>query len=338
LKILFYPESLLLEAFMETWMIPTQNDPLGAVRGVLQILWETTELKSMLLPLNGNANDPGPNIIEDPEHIQMCNPFTPLMPINAAQLVPDLVKSRDRVAALLRPCELRTLDGMIKLERLNPDNLLTISVDCLGTLPVDEFKWRAQRKGSSKGLGQVALQFARQGGIVPYRYRAACQICESPEATMADVNIGVLGLPVRQYLLINIQNVDVVQSIRQEVALPADAKLLSQHQRVVARLAERMQDTRERIFSGLVEMLPPNIDSLVETLQGCDDCRACLDNCPICASDYPRQEASNEFIRGDVIDWLVSCSECGICEQFCPKNLPLTIIFGYIRSQLAEMG
>lgn len=116
-----------------------------------------------------------------------------------------------------------------------------------------------------------------------------------------------------------------------------DAELLSQHQRTTARLAERGQETRERIFSGLVGVLPPNLDSLVEPLQGCDDCRACLDACPICTSDFPRQSDAGDYIQEDVMEWLVSCSGCGMCEQSCPKHLPLTIIFGHIQEQLAEL-
>ena len=54
----------------------------------------------------------------------------------------------------------------------------------------------------------------------------------------------------------------------------------------------------------------------------------------IMTSNYPGQDASGEYIHGDVIDWLISCSECGICEQSCPKHLPLTIIFSHIRNQL----
>jgi CO dehydrogenase/acetyl-CoA synthase alpha subunit len=183
-------------------------------------------------------------------------------------------------------------------------------------------------------LAQEALQFAPQGGIVPYRYRVACQICRTPEAAQADINIGVLGLPVRQYLIIKTHNKDITQLLIQKENLLADTNLLSQHQRVVTRLAERGQDTRQRIFSTLVRALPPDIDSLVEPLQGCDDCRTCLDNCPLCTSDFPHLDASGEYIREDVMDWLLSCSECGICEQFCPKHLPLTIIFGYIHDQL----
>ena len=65
-----------------SWMIPTYNDPLGAVRQVIRTLWDGANLDCMLLPLNGKSETPGPEIIADPELIQAFNPFTPLMPFN----------------------------------------------------------------------------------------------------------------------------------------------------------------------------------------------------------------------------------------------------------------
>ena len=85
-----------------------------------------------------------------------------------------------RFGVLLRPCEMRALIEMVKHKPLEVDRLVTVCVDCLGTLPVDEYQWRAERKGTGDSLTHEALQFAKQGGIVPYRYRAACQICFSP--------------------------------------------------------------------------------------------------------------------------------------------------------------
>ena len=322
---------------MQIWMIPTHNDPLGAARQVIQTLWESADLERMLLPLNGTSETTGPEIIADPKLIQSFNPFTPLMPLNAAQLIPDLLSQDGRTAAVLRPCEFRTLKAMEAHGRAEIEKLITVCVDCLGTLPVDEFDWRAQRKGSPKGLTQEALQFAPQGGIVPYRFRAACQICSSPEASEADINLGVLGLPVRQFLLIKITNPAVAHHLQANEYLPLDEALLTQHQRVTDRLVERGQSTRQRIFRGLVGLLPADIDSLVEPLQSCDDCRACLDVCPICTSDYPQRDPEGNYIREDVLSWLVSCSGCGMCEQACPKHLPLTIIFSHIRDQLNEI-
>jgi formate dehydrogenase subunit beta len=316
-------------------MIPTQNDPLGTVRAIILSIWEATNLERILLPLNGNSQITGPNIVTSAAQIENFNPFTPLMPINATQLIPKLTDNPKKVGAVLRPCEMRTLQSLAKYDRLFTENLLTISIDCLGTLPADEFEWRAQRKGSPKGLTQEALKFARLGGIVPYRYRAACQICESPEATKADINIGIIGLPVRESLMIQIKDDELAKSLHLETMIPVNDAQTSHHRSTIDRIVERGKETRSRIFTGLSEILPTNIDSLIDQMHDCGDCRTCLETCPISTSDFPRQDEDGFFIRNDILEWLVSCSECGICEQDCPRHLPLTIIFSFVRSQLA---
>lgn len=317
---------------MTSWMIPTHNDPLGAVRQVIAALWEAANLERILLPQNGATETTGPRVIANPQGTEHFNPFIPLMPFNAAQLVPELVAEGTPVAAVLRPCELRTLRAMERRGQLRTHNLLTVSVDCLGTLPPEEFARRAQREGSS----QDTLQSASQGNSVSYRYRTACQICQSPEACEAEVNIAVLGLPVRQYILLNVRREALATRLRGEEATPVDETLLAQHQRVTARLVERGQSTRQRIFRKLTSVLPATIEALTAPIKGCDDCRACFDACPLCTSQFPQRDAKGNYTRTDVLEWLVSCAGCGMCEQACPKHLPLTLTFAYIREQLTQ--
>ena len=213
-----------------------------------------------------------------------------------------------------------------------------MSVDCLGTLPLDEYQWRVERKGSPKKLAQEALQFSRQGGIVRYRYRSACQVCISPQATEADINIGILGLPVRQHALITIYNESLAEKLNMaEIAEDEiDADVLDGHQRVVARLVQRSENTRERIANGLAELLPEDAGALIEQFESCGDCTTCMDVCPLCDIHYPQRLEDGSYQKSEITRWLISCSGCGICEQACPQHLPLTIIFNHIQTQLAE--
>ncbi len=322
------------------WMIDTQGDPLGTVRDLVTAIWGAFDLNGMVVPLNGILENTGPQEISRIQEVKSLNPFTPLMPINAAKLIPDLLagSSNRKAGALLRPCELRTLIEMTKQDGLQLDNLLTISVDCLGTLPLDEYQWRLERKGSSKGLAQEALQFSRQGGIARYRYRSACQVCVSPEATHADINIGILGLPVRQQILVNTKNTEIAERLKLDHLATREIpqELLDGHQRVTGRLVQRSENTRERISNGLAELLPENVADLIEQLETCGDCTTCLDICPLCDMHYPEKDTQGKLIEKEVVRWLISCSGCGICEQACPRHLPLTIIFNHIQYQLAE--
>ncbi|MBC8331371.1 MAG: hypothetical protein H8E28_05260 [Anaerolineae bacterium] len=322
------------------WMLNTHGNPLGAVRHFADTIWQTLGIEKMLAPTNGHLDRTGPRILEHRAEIEHLNPFTPLMPINAAKLVPVLLEKTapGKAAAMLRPCEMRTLVEMSKYESFALDGLLTICVDCLGTLPADEYRWRAERKGSTGELSQEALQFSRQGGIVRYRYRAACQVCISPEATLADINIGILGLPVRQAVLITIANSALVEKLNLFELAEAkfDAELLETHERVAARLVQRSENTRERIANGLGGLLPENVGALVEQLNNCGDCNTCMHVCPLCDIHYPQRDEQGHLIESEAMRWLISCAGCGMCEQACPQHLPLSIIFNHIQSQLAD--
>ncbi len=140
-------------------------------------------------------------LIEDVRLIDQVNPFSPLMTENLAREIPKVIgeTAGKRLGVLLRPCELRALVEVAKHTPVNLENLLTVCVDCLGTLPEEDFEWRAEQAESTDELSDEALQFARQGGILDYRHRMACQMCAMPGAQLADLNIqlaGVAGSPV----------------------------------------------------------------------------------------------------------------------------------------------
>jgi len=323
------------------WMVQTRGDPIGTVRNFLQAVWSQSSLDSMLVPLNGSEQaPPKPRWIDDPANLNGVNPFKPLMTVNAARFVPPAKREHPdaNLGALLRPCEMRALVEMVKHDGFSMDGLLTISVDCLGTIPLDEFHWRSSRQEPADGLTHDTLQFARQGGILAYRFRSACQICASPEARNADLNINVLGLPVRQVILVQARDAETAQRCRLEAITDglADPGMLQQHEKVTARMSERHRRTIERVAQGLGDAFPRDLDTLIAQFESCGDCQSCMQVCPICSVDFPFREQNGHYQRKDFIRWLISCAGCGMCEQACQDHLPLSAIFRHIRSLLAE--
>lgn len=309
------------------WMIQTHGDPLGALQKFVKMLWEQTNLDAMVVAPNGRGF-----VLESPEQLEHLNPFRPLMKLNTARLVVDTAKKKPgkRLGAMLRPCEMRALNEMAARGALKRDDVLTVCADCLGTFPSDEFEWRAER--SEKGLTKDTLQFAPQGGISAYRYRPACQMCSEPGATEGDVNIGVFGLPVRQSILVNAHNGSVVLgSITDGLA---DDDLVGKREQMLAKISERHTHTRDRVLKGLDENLPADLKALLNQFEACDDCQACMDVCPICSVDRPRKAADGRLVREDVVNWLLSCAGCGMCEQSCPQHQPLSAVFSHIREQI----
>jgi len=322
------------------WMLRTHGDPLTRIRDFIRTLWLQSGLDGILAPVNGSPNTPvAPRVILNPAQISQVDPFTPLMQLNSAQMIPAMLKdSPKKFGAILRPCEMRALIEMVKHDGFVLDRVMTISVDCLGTLPSSEYSWRAERKGSPEKLADESLQFARQGGLIAYRYRSACQLCTAPDASVADINISVLGLPARQSLLVSTRDEDLARDLHLETIAdgPAQPDLVTQHKKLVGKLVERRSRTQERVTEGIADILPVNIDALIDNFANCGCCQSCLEACPICTIDHPRKGEDNRYLHGDVARWLVSCAGCGMCEQACPQHQPLSAIFNHIHQEIAR--
>lgn len=334
------------------WYLDTHGDPLGRVRKTIKEIWREDDLEGMLVTVSEGTNARAtPQFITDQADIGNVNPFKPLMEMNIARLIPNLLANHPgaRIGALLRPCEMRALTEITKHVFINTENLLTISVDCLGTLPADEYQWRLERADKSfteesksqepsDELAREALKFARQGGIVPYRYRSACQVCTSPAAGQAMINLHILGLPVRQKMLLTIN--DPSNKLKIEIEKLADGEpdeeLFHQHERILSKMSERHHRTMERLNEGLGGLLPVDVDAVIHVLESCGDCQKCMDVCPICSVDRPERSPEGHYDRAGVVRWLVSCAGCGMCEQACPNHMPIATLFAYIRQQLDQ--
>lgn len=319
---------------METvqWVLNTEGDVLNRMRGFLAELWSRAALEGMLAPAyHDDQGLPGPRLLLSPDELQDADPFIPLMPVNAAKLVEQLARQRPsaRLAAVLRSCEARALAERSRRNGFSLDNWLLIGVDCLASFSQSDFTWRLEKAGDLQSLSQQVLRNARQGGISPDRFRSACQMCILPAAYSNHLSISVLGLPVKQFALLSAQDPAIVHSL----ALPeisdgrAPAWLIDQHTRVLDALEQRHARFKARLQAEMQAGLPADVDAWLKHLRGCQDCRACLDACPLYIDQI-------EEGRSAVIEWLMGCVACGMCEQACPKGLPLTAIMDRIHHDL----
>jgi Pyruvate/2-oxoacid:ferredoxin oxidoreductase delta subunit len=209
-------------------------------------------------------------------------------------------------------------------------------VDCLASYAEEDFEWRVQKAGSVEQLTQENLRHARQGGIALHRFRQACQMCTSPQASLGGVTICLLGLPVRHVLLIRAKDEDTARRLHLDQITDGEAAyaLIAQHEQTVNALVERRARTLEHMVQKLSADLPQDVDELIAHLQNCAPCRECLKVCPIYTFEVAQASGEPDLSREAAVRWLVSCVSCGMCEQACPRHLPLTAILSRISHEL----
>jgi formate dehydrogenase subunit beta len=317
------------------WMLKTNNDPLAATRQFLRSLWQAAGLEGMLLPVyQADGLRVEAALLEDTRQLQQADPFVPVLPANAARLVQQLaeVQPKRRLGAVLRACEMRALAALTARENLALENWLVIGVDCVACFPIQDYEWRVKKAGSPEALTRQVLRNARQGGVLHSRFRAACQMCSKPEAQKVDLCFGLLGLPVKEAILVEAADQDTAERfhLASITAGPALPELIAQHERLLDKLESRRARFRERKTAELPVDHPSTVEELVHFLAACQPCQKCLEACPVFLPQMKSGTIAIEALRS----WLVSCAECGMCEQACPQASPLVAVFSRLSRQL----
>ena len=322
------------------------GDALSALRQFLAAWWRHDKLEALFAPVEVPARSTVVSqVIEDPAGLAAVNPFAPVMLNNAAATIGDYARhyAGRRVAALLRPCELRTLVELRQQGRLPPEaeSVIILGIDCPATFPADRYNERVQVEGVA-AMTREALTYAGTGGFSPNQFRAACQVCAWPAPRGADVTLGVIGVNPGEYLLL----------IAHDEAIDARLGL----EAVTAGLAAEPQVARREVAVGAVAgqraRVRANLESTAHDGQrfgdlghvlawfaNCSLCGDCLDACPL----YNGELSGMLGVHGahpplaelvDVSRWLASCSGCGMCEAACDHGVPLMLLISSLSRQI----
>ena len=321
---------------MKTWMLNTDNDPLARTRSFLKAIWEYAGLDGMLVPMYQTGHKSVKQmVIHHPDSLKEADPFVPLMQVNASRMVIQWARKHpnDHIAAVLRACEIRALSEQIKNTGVELENWLMIAVDCPSCFPLKDFEWRIEKVGSVEALTKDVLRNARQGGIALDRFRSACGMCTRPGSPHEDICIELLGLPARDTILVNIYNDVILEKLNLGEVCDglATQELVDQREDMLRNIEQRRERIRERQMRDLRPGLPTNLEQLAAFLMDCQPCVNCLEVCPVHAEILVPAVLNRRLTPDLLRDWLIACAECGMCEQACPKEMPLVAIMDRIR-------
>ena len=293
-----------------------------------------------------------PTLVTDPEALEGADPLAPSFPLNAAKLVSRLTRkpTGTKIAAVIRPCEIRAFVELVKLNQAERENLILIGFDCLGAYKNSDYIKVAQRDGDSttrKFYEKVLLK--NDPASEEIRVSTACRACEHPVPEGVDIMIGLFGVPVDQYIWIKADTVEGKKILSGMNLAPADEP--PERNRVVESLVSNRLAYRDRMFEENAAATK-NMEKLTTYLAGCVNCYNCRVACPVCycrecvfvtdvfdhePSQYLRWANRKKLIKmpTDTVFYHITrlahmstaCVGCGQCSNACPNDISVMELF-----------
>ncbi len=322
----------------------------GVKQGVLAFIEEALAkncFDAVLIPAKLPASNSFAHVlIEDKALLKDAYPLCPVMTVQGARVISDITahgKGKKVIAALVRPCEVRATVELFKLGQVNLDNVILISIDCPGALPLAD--WAKDPEKTEEAFGKV---IKGEGGE---NLRPVCQICDKFSATGGeDLHIGTMGMKGK---LLLIPNSPKGKSVLDKLGIAAEEDTSGWQSQVDTLTAERKQK-REQAYKEL-ESRAKGLDNLLATFSKCINCHNCMRVCPICycrqcffdsaTSRFPFEDylmraesagglrlppETSLFHIGRMLHMSLSCVSCGACEDACPTSIPVAQVFSLV--------
>jgi len=328
-------------------VIPVENnDVTGALRGFLKQLLSRDIVDAVLVPLVTPAGAVTPGLVAEASLLDAADPLAPVLGLNAARVVGPVTlrEPRGRIAAVLRPCEMRALIELVKLQQASLDDLTTVVIDCLGTYKVQDYE--ALR--ADGGVGQEALLAgARTGDLNPregYAFRDGCQMCEKPYAEGADVVVELYGADLSAAIPVTLSD-----ELAARLGLAA-AEGSGGRAQVIDKVVAARTQVRDARFAEIHRRLEEQ--GIEGVFAACVRCHNCMTTCPICYCktclfkspvfdhepveylNWARRKGAYRLPADTMLFHLtrlnhmvLSCIGCGVCSDACPADLPVARVF-----------
>ncbi len=332
-------------------LIPTQNnDLLAGIRGFFRQLMEAGIVEALYVPIEMESGAIMPALVTDPAYLERANPFAPAMPINAARAVAELTGKHApaQIGVVLRPCELRALMELIKLQQSNLEEVVLIGVDCPGTYEWVEYNRIRQDGGPSL---EKYLSAASHGeALASPSLRTACQMCTQPIPEHVDIRLHIFGADLSQGIPITVE--EEIASLLElaPVAEPA----VDGRQAVIDRVISQRDQARQMEFAAMRQRLEAK-EGFADIFAACIRCHNCSTACPICycktclfctaSFDHTpehylttaRRKGAMRLLGDTLLFHLtrlnhmsLSCVSCGMCTSACPADIPVGLVFSVI--------
>ena len=329
----------------------------GTEKGILDFIKQALSqncLDAVLIPARVPTGDSFAYfLVQNEAFLEGASPLPPIMPVQGARVISSITrrgKGKKRITAFMRPCEARATIELAKLGQVDLENIIIITVDCPGVMPLSDY---FEDAGKGDKVFEDAFQHWNSEPMRP-----VCRICDKFSSVGGeDLHIGIMGVKSGSVLLIP-------RSPKGEDALNKTGLSLEEDitgwEASVNKLTEERKQKRNRSNEALRNDIE-GIDKLVQAFSACINCHNCMRVCPICYcrqchfdsdkmkfsfEDYlTRAEARGGlmiptdtllFHIGRMLHMSLSCVSCGMCEDACPMAIPVAQIFTVVGDRNQE--
>ncbi len=324
------------------------NDMGGSINDFLGLLLSSGKIQALLVSqATPSKKIAFPVLISDPKKLH-ADVIAPVLPTATATIVSKMTKvqpSAQPIGVVMRPCQIRALIELVKLNQANLSNIIIIGIDCPGTFPINTYASFPEKQTPTKFL----LESLKKNSDDSEKYlRSACKICKDPIPTHADIVLGFYGADLEKEIYVEAQS-ETGKKILKEIPLE-DKNDDKVREKAVEEIRE--EKTKKRTAFLKEKQAIKGIEKIAEFFDTCVNCHNCRQACPICYCKECLFDSSvfdaeaYKFVRkaevkglfkmptdallfqlGRMNHMILSCVECGLCEQACPNEIPLMDVF-----------
>jgi len=324
------------------------NDITGSINDFLKHLLSSGKVSALLVPQNlPSKKVVFPVLVSDPNKLH-ADVVAPILAASTASIISKMTKVQAApkpIGVVMRSCQIRALIELAKLNQAKLENIIIIGVDCLGTFPLNTYVEFPEKKTPTNFIVEA---WTKKSDDAEKYLRSACRVCKDPVPENADIILGFFGQDLEKEILVEAHS---------DVGKKALAGLELEAERDSKVREKAMKDVREEKTKKRTEFLKQKesikgIDKFAEFFDSCVNCHNCRQACPICyckeclfdsavfdseAYKFLRRAENKGLMKmpsdallfqlGRMNHMILSCVECGLCEQACPNEIPLMDVF-----------
>jgi formate dehydrogenase (coenzyme F420) beta subunit len=349
---------------MATTATITVNDQdlLASLKAFCVTLLEQENINAILvpqrLPMKSMAM---PTLVTATDQLEGVDPLSPAFPMNGSKVLAKLTRrpSGGKIAAILRPCEIRAFIELVKLKQARTEDVVLIGLDCLGAFRnTDYFRFVGDDAAAATQRFYEGVLAGKDAAMDGADLTPACKACEHSVPDSADIALGLWGVDTGTGILAQAQS-PAGEELLNQLGLPA-AEVPPARKEALDRLLESRTAYRDQMFADTAAATD-SVEKLGSYMANCVNCYNCRVACPVCyckecvfvtdvfnhdPAQYLRWAQRKGAVKmpTDTVFYHLTrlthmstaCVGCGQCSNACPNDIPVMELFRLVGHRTQE--